>query len=405
MENDPELNGVFNSFSAVTGDKINAIYQWFYHQGPNVNWKYVGAGIALIAFIYFFGPKIYNFFKHPPPEIIHDVIVPELQNFLRENQEFMDELGLDDDDLEQGPNNFPQFNFQLVNNYNQLVNVDGNDLNNAQRQGFWNQFARWWQGDNNQPPPPDNNNQQPPPPENNQQPPPPPNNNQQPPDNNNQQLINVNQQNQPGRLIPFPVGNNNVVRIEEGALRQVVNELYNRYRNLIVGLDDQNQLLRLRVERIQGEFNQANVNHENQAQQIVQYRNQVDQQEVQIRELNDVMRGLRNVVRNLNHRNHNDANQIVRLQGEVGDLQNQIVNVNNEHNQQVIALRDQHNEQLINLNNQIAALRGDIERGEVNINDLFNIINRILDGVQNLENEMGFDQEQINHLIEMANGI
>ena len=155
----------------------------------------------------------------------------------------------------------------MVNNYNQLVNVDGNDLNNAQRQGFWNYFARWWQGDNNQPPPPDNNNQQqPPPPNNNQQPPPPPNNNQQPPDNNNQQLINVNQQNQPGRLIPFPVGNNNVVRIDERAVRQVVNELYNRYRNLIVGLDDQNQLLRLRVERIQGEFNQANVNHENQAQ-------------------------------------------------------------------------------------------------------------------------------------------
>ena len=60
---------------------------------------------------------------------------------------------------------------------------------------------------------------------------------------------------------------------------------------------------------------------------------------------------------------------------------------------------------MINLNDQINALRGDIERGEANINDLFNVINRILDGVQNLKNEMGFDQEQINHLIEMANGI
>ena len=402
LENDPEFNGFFNSFVTVAGDKLNAIYQWLYDQGKKVNWKYVGVGIAIIGFIYFFGPRLYNYF-HAAQDIIAaeaiNQIVDELEN---QNDGLMHDLGMNRNDLPRR-DFVPQFNVQVVNNNVQLVNVNGNNVNNAQRQGFWNQFARWWQGDNNQPPPPDNNNQQPPPPENNQQPlvdqqPP-------PPPNNNQQLINVNQQNQPGRLIPFPVGNNNVVRIEEGALRQVVNELYNRYRNLIVGLDDQNQLLRLRVERIQGEFNQANVNHENQAQQIVQYRNQVDQQEVQIRELNDVMRGLRNVVRNLNHRNHNDANQIVRLQGEVGDLQNQIVNVNNEHNQQVIALRDQHNEQLINLNNQIAALRGDIERGEVNINDLFNIINRILDGVQNLENEMGFNQEQINHLIEMANGV
>lgn len=143
----------------------------------------------------------------------------------------MHDLGMNRNDLPRR-DFVPQFNVQVVNNNVQLVNVNGNNVNNAQRQGFWNQFARWWQGDNNQPPPPDNNNQQPPPPENNQQ----------PPDNNNQQLINVNQQNQPGRLIPFPVGNNNVVRIEEGALRQVVNELYNRYRNLIVGLDDQNQL-------------------------------------------------------------------------------------------------------------------------------------------------------------------
>lgn len=350
LENDPEFNGFFNSFVTVAGDKLNAIYQWLYDQGKKVNWKYVGVGIAIIGFIYFFGPRLYNYFHAARDIIAADAInqiVDELEN---QNDGLMHDLGMNRNDLPR--HDFvPQFNVQVVNNNVQLVNVNGNNVNNAQRQGFWNQFARWWQGDNNQPPPP--------------------NNNQQPPDNNNQQLINVNQQNQPGRLIPFPVGNNNVVRIEEGALRQVVNELYNRYRNLIVGLDDQNQLLRLRVERIQGEFNQANVNHENQAQQIVQYRNQVDQQEVQIRELNDIMRGLRNVVRNLNQRNHNDANQIVRLQGEVGDLQNQIVNVNNEHNQQVIALRDQHNEQLINLNNQIAALRGDIERGEVNINDLF----------------------------------
>ena len=54
LENDPEFNGFFNSFVTVAGDKLNAIYQWLYDQGKKVNWKYVGVGIAIIGFIYFF---------------------------------------------------------------------------------------------------------------------------------------------------------------------------------------------------------------------------------------------------------------------------------------------------------------------------------------------------------------
>ena len=304
LENDPEFNGFFNSFVTVAGDKLNAIYQWLYDQGKKVNWKYVGVGIAIIGFIYFFGPRLYNYF-HAAQDIIAaeaiNQIVDELEN---QNDGLMHDLGMNRNDLPRR-DFVPQFNVQVVNNNVQLVNVNGNNVNNAQRQGFWNQFARWWQGDNNQPPPPDNNNQQPPPPENNQQP---PNPNQQPPNNNNQQLINVNPQNQQNQLIPFPVGNNNVVRIDERAVRQVVNELYNRYRNLIVGLDNQNYLLNLDVQRIQGEFNQANADH---AQQIVQYRDQVNQQEEQIRELNGVVGGLRDVVQNLNERNENDATKLI----------------------------------------------------------------------------------------------
>ena len=146
------------------------------------------------------------------------------------------------------------------------------------------------------------------------------------------------------------------------------------------------------------------------------------------------MQNLKDLVKDFELRDQQNTNEINRLQREVDDLQdknnNQVVAMNNvrnennqqvakinaryedkiaknnaEHNQQVIALKNQHSQELISLNDQINALKQANEKGEASSEDFFNLISKLLEGVQKLENEMGFDQEEINNLIGISNGI
>ena len=184
--------------------------------------------------------------------------------------------------------------------------------------------------------------------------------------------------------------------------------------------------------------NQANEEHQrveaDQAQQIVQYKNQIEAQQIQIQELSGNLQNLKDLVKDFELRDQQNTNEINRLQREVDDLQdknnNQVVAMNNvrnennqqvakinaryedkiaknnaEHNQQVIALKNQHSQELISLNDQINALKQANEKGEASSEDFFNLISKLLEGVQKLENEMGFDQEEINNLIGISNGI